>query len=376
MSKHARLSASSAHRWMNCTPSVKLEEQFDEETSVYAEEGTAAHELSEYKIKKFLGKRVRKPKSEYQNDEMDEYTNEYVNFVTEQIEKAKNITKDAVILVEQKVDFSEYVEGGFGTADLLIVYENNIQIIDFKYGQGVVVCAEDNPQMKLYALGALNLFDALYDIKKVTVSIVQPRLQSISTAEITIEDLLFWANGELKEKAEIAFAGEGEFMPGQYCRFCRAKALCRARADYLMDIAKHEFSKPELLTDEEISEVLQKADALSRWANEIYAYAQNEAITKGKHWLNFKLVEGRSNRKYSSEEEVADTAKKAGFEDIYKHSLIGISDMEKLMGKKKFKEILGALVYKPQGKITLVPQNDKREEVNITTAEADFKEED
>lgn len=375
MGEHALLSASSSHRWLKCTPSANLEKDFKEETSAFAEEGTAAHELCEYKVKKYIKQKIKKPKNELISQEMEDYTDVYLYYAKELINKAKEKCKDPVVLVEQKLDFSEFVPEGFGTGDLVIVQDNVLHIVDFKYGMGVLVSAERNPQMFLYALGALNIFDSLYDIKNVKMTIIQPRLNNISDYEISVEELLKWADTELKEKADMAFKGEGEFVPGDHCRFCRVKAICRARADYLMSIARMEFKKPELLTEEEIAEVLVKADELSKWANDIYAYAQNESITQGVKWHGFKLVEGRANRKYVSDEKVSKAAIEAGFTDIYKNTLIGISEMEKLMGKKKFKEVLGELVYKPKGKITLVPDSDKRQEVEISTAEADFKEE-
>ncbi len=374
MGQHAILSASASKRWMNCTPSALLEKQFADEESIYAAEGTAAHALAEHKLKRFLKKRSKRPVSDYDCDEMEECTDDYVSFAMEQIEKAKLSCSDPVVMIEQRLDFSRWVPEGFGTGDLVIVADDTLYIVDLKYGKGIAVSAEWNPQMLLYSLGALELFDSLYDIEKVNMTIHQPRLENVSTFEITVHDLMEWAEQELMPKAEMAAKGEGEFAVGDWCRFCKAKNTCRARAEEYLRLAQMEFKPPELLSEEEISEVLKVADELAKWSADVYAYAQDEAITHGRVWNGFKLVEGRSNRKYVNEEEVADAAKAAGYEDIYKKSLIGITEMEKLMGKKDFQKILGNLVYKPQGKITLVPESDKRPPIQTETAEADFKE--
>lgn len=374
MGQHAILSASASKRWMNCTPSALLEKQFADEESIYAAEGTAAHALAEHKLKRFLKKRSKRPVSDYDCDEMEECTDDYVSFAMEQIEKAKQSCCDPVVMIEQRLDFSRWVPEGFGTGDLVIVADDTLYIVDLKYGKGIAVSAEWNPQMLLYSLGALELFDSLYDIEKVNMTIHQPRLENVSTFEITVHDLMEWAEQELMPKAKMAAKGEGEFVVGDWCRFCKAKNTCRARAEEYLRLAQMEFKPPELLSEEEIAEVLKVADELAKWSADVYAYAQDEAITHGRVWNGFKLVEGRSNRKYVNEEEVADAAKAAGYEDIYKKSLIGITEMEKMMGKKDFQKILGSLVYKPQGKITLVPESDKRPPIQTETAEADFKE--
>jgi hypothetical protein len=248
-----------------------------------------------------------------------------------------------------------------------------MDICDLKYGKGIAVSAYENPQMKLYALGAVTLFDTLYDIRTVRMSICQPRLESISTYEISRDELIAWAEGELKTKAELAIKGEGTFLPGEHCRFCRARHTCRARADSFLELAKHDFKLPHLLSDEEISELLEKADQLATWASDVWAYATEMAISEGKQWTGYKLVEGRSNRKYTNDEQVAAVLTKAGYMDIYKKSLIGISEMEKQLGKKKFSELLNGLIDKPAGKPTLVPESDKRPVMILkNTAEADF----
>lgn len=375
MGRHALLSASSSKRWLNCTPSARLEEKFGrEDAGPYAEEGTAAHALAEHKVKKCLRKRSKRPVSDYQCDEMEECTDGYASYVMEQVELAKQDCKDPVVLIEQRLDYSAYVPEGFGTGDLLIVADKTLTVIDLKYGKGVAVDAEWNPQMMLYGLGALELFDAIYDIDTVRMTIYQPRLESVSTWEISVSGLMEWVETELKPKAQLAIHGEGEFHCGSWCRFCKAKNTCRARAEEYLRLAQMEFRPPALLSDEEIAEVLKVADELAKWSADVYAFATDEAITHGKKWTGFKLVEGRSSRKYTDEEEVAEAAKAAGYTDIYKKSLVGITEMEKLMGKKKFAEVLGKLVYKPQGKITLVTESDKRQEIQTATVEADFKE--
>ena len=371
--KHAKLSASSAHRWMNCNPSANLEREFADRTSEAAAEGSAAHALCEHKLRKALKMRSVRPVSKYDSDEMEMYTDSYVEFVLEQIEVAKQHCTDPFVLIEQRLDFSCYVPDGFGTGDCLIVADKLLHIIDFKYGLGVLVDAAENPQMMLYALGALQLFDALYDIDTISMSIFQPRRENVSTWTITVAELKEWAEKILRPKAELAFKGEGEFNPGPWCTFCKAAVKCRARAEEKLALAQYEFAKPPLLTDEEIEDILSRLDDLTKWANEIAAYAQDAAINHGKQWNGFKLVEGRSVRKYSDEAAVVAAATAAGYRDIYKKSLISITEMEKLMGKKTFTEVLGGLVIKPQGKPTLVPASDKRPAIH-TGANLDFTE--
>ena len=229
MAKHALLSASASHKWLHCPPSARLEEHVENSSSVFAEEGTAAHELSEYKLRNYLGIKTERPVSKFDSEELDEYTDIYVNFATELIDEVKTSCKDPVILIEQRLDYSCYVPEGFGTGDLLIVADENLDIVDLKYGRGVAVSAVDNPQMKLYAIGALNLFDSLYDIKKVKNDHCTAKTWSISTYEMLTEDLLSWAENELKPKADLAFKGKGEFLSGEHCRFCRVRHNCRAR---------------------------------------------------------------------------------------------------------------------------------------------------
>lgn len=372
---HSVLGASAADRWMNCTPSAQLTAGMEDETTTFAAEGTAAHALCEWKVRKALKMRAgRRPTSDYWTDEMEEFTDDYRDFIMDLVGQAKLTCKDPVTLIEQHLDFSCYVPDGFGTGDFLLVADKELNVVDFKYGRGVAVYADHNPQMMLYALGALNLFDCLYDIEQVTMTIFQPRLSSISTWTISAEELYKWAEEVLKPKAELAAKGEGEFISGSWCRFCKARNTCRARAESFLELAKMEFQPPVLLSDEEVAEVIEKADELSKWASDVMAYAQAEAIENGKHWNGYKLVEGRSTRRFTDEKKVEEAAEGAGYTDIYNKSLITLTAFEKLMGKDIFNEVLGSYVTKPAGKLTLVPVSDKRPEVTVNTVNDEFQE--
>lgn len=374
MADHAVLSASGSHRWLNCTPSARLELEFENTGSEAAREGTAAHALCEHKLKRALHMRSRRPVSDYDSDEMEECTDAYAEFVMEQYEAAKQVCDDPVVLIEQRLDFSCYVPDGFGTGDCLIISDDRLHIIDFKYGMGVLVEAEDNPQMKLYALGALAVYDALYDIREVSMTIFQPRRENVSTWTVSVEDLKAWAENELKPRAKMAYDGEGEYLPGEWCTFCRAAVRCRARAEEKLRLAQTEFRMPPLLTNAEIEEILAVLPDLTKWANEIAAYALDAALNHGKEWNGFKVVEGRSVRKYRDEAAVAEAAKEAGYKDIYRQSLIPLTEMQRLMGKDKFEEILGGLITKAPGRPTLVPMSDKRPAMNVSNAINEFNE--
>lgn len=372
---HSVLGASAADRWMNCTPSAQLTAGMQDEGSEFAKEGTAAHALCEWKVRKALKMRAgRRPTSDYWTDEMEETTDDYRDFIMDLVGQARQNCKDPVTLIEQHLDFSCYVPDGFGTGDFLLVADKELNVVDFKFGRGLAVYADHNPQMMLYALGALQLFDCLYDIENVTMTIYQPRLQSISTWTITAQELYNWAEEELRPKAELAAKGEGVFVSGSWCRFCKARNTCRARAESFLELAKMEFQPPALLSDEEIAEVMERADELSKWASDVMAYASAAAIEDGKHWFGYKLVEGRSTRKFLDEKSVETAAKAAGYTDIYNKSLITLTAFEKLMGKEVFKEVLGKYVTKPAGKLTLVPVSDKRPEVTVNTVNDEFQE--
>ena len=374
MGKHAVLSASSSHRWMNCTKSARLELKFDDTTSSAAAEGTAAHALAEHKLRKALKMRSKKPLSPFDCDEMDEFTDAYVDFVLERLELAKQTCSDPMVLIEQHLDFSNYVPDGFGTGDVVLIAEKNLHIIDFKYGMGIVVNAEHNSQMMLYGLSALETYDSLYDIAEVSMIIFQPRRENVSTWTLAASELKDWAKNELMPKAELAFKGEGEYFPGDWCTFCRAAVKCRARAEEKLKLAQSEFLLPPLLSDAEIEDVLGKLNDITQWANALLAYATDAAVNHSKHWSGYKVVAGRSIRKFKDEVAVAEIAKANGYKDIHKQILITLTEFEKLMGKAKFNEILGNLVVKPPGKPTLVPISDKRPAINGTNVMNDFNE--
>ena len=374
MTKHATLSASSSHRWLKCSPSALLEREFPETTSNAAEEGTAAHAMAEHKLNFHLHhKSVFRP-SIYDNEEMEGYTDDYVGFVMDQVEKAKELCADPLVLLEERLDFSKYVPDGFGTGDCVIIADDTLQIIDLKYGLGVLVDAEENPQMMLYALGALATYGNLYDIKEVSMTIFQPRRENVSTWTIQVEQLYQWAEKIVVPTAQLAIQGKGKFQSGSHCTFCKAKVQCRARAEANLKIAELEFQKPILLEDSEIEEVLSVITDLTKWASEVQAYALDMAVNRGKEWNGYKLVAGRSVRKYIDDEQVAKAAIDNGYEDIHKQSLIGLTEMTKLMGKKKFDEILGDFIIKPKGKPSLVPVSDKRTAIQVNNVKNEFNE--
>ncbi|MGN2368926.1 DUF2800 domain-containing protein [Clostridium cagae] len=381
MAKHALLSASSSHRWLNCPPSVKLEEGFENTTSVFAEEGTLAHELGEITLRLNLGEFTKRKYSsqltkimenELFTKDMPDYVDMYVDTCMEKVSEAKGTTPDAIAIVEQKLDFSDWVPDGFGTGDFVIIADGTMEICDLKYGKGVQVSAKNNSQMRLYALGAISQFEFLYDIQKVKMTIIQPRLDSISTDEMTVEELLKWADEVVKPTAELAIKGEGEFCTGDHCKFCRAKAVCRARADKNMELAQYEFQKPPTLDNNDIGFILNRVDELTSWAKDVKEYALNQAL-KGEEFDGFKVVEGKSNRKWANEKAVGDILIEQGFLEsiIYTKKLTGISNMESAIGKKEVNRLLGDYIIKPQGKPTLALATDKRAVFN--PAKADFE---
>ena len=374
---HAKLSASGAYRWMACTPSAELESQFEDRESSYAKEGTLAHSVAELKLRLANGEltkaqydKKRKKLGEIPTD-MDAYTDAYADIVIERLNEARHYCPDATLMIEQRLNFSKYVPDGFGTGDAVIVSDHSIEVIDLKYGKGVQVFAEENPQARLYATGAYLEFGMLYDAPTVRSTIVQPRLDHISVEELTTTELLKWAEEVVKPKALLAIKGEGEFHAGAHCKFCKAAQVCRARAEEALNLARHEFQAPPILTDEEVEEILPQLDNLIAWAGDIKEYAYRKALD-GTGWEGFKLVEGKSNRKYTDEAEVAKRLRAAGLSDdvIYDKKIISITTLEKTLGGSKFNDLLGDLVVKPRGNPTLVSAKDRRAE--ISSAELDF----
>ena len=372
MPKHALLSASSSKQWLNCPPSAKLCANKDDGASQYAKQGTDAHTLCEYKVLTALGISARDPTEnlDYYDAEMENCTEEYRNYVMEQYAEAQKLCNDPIVLVEQRLDFSRWVPEGFGTGDCLIVADSVLHIIDFKYGLGVLVESEGNPQMMCYALGALDIYDGIYDISSVRMTIFQPRRDNISTYTMDKNDLLEWADTILSPTAKLAYVGEGEFKAGNHCQFCKVKATCRKRAEYNLELAKYDFEMPANLEDTEIAAILPKVDELVSWVNDIKEYALQQALS-GTAYDGYKVVEGKSNRRYMNEQSVAAIVSDNGF-DPYEKKLLGITAMTSLLGKAKFNELLGSLIEKPQGKPTLVPNTDKRPALN--TAFDDFNE--
>ena len=371
--KHAVLSASSSERWLNCPPSARLCEAYEDKGSDYAAEGTDAHSLCEFRLKQALGIPADDPieNLSWYNEEMEDCAAGYAAYVSELLETAKQTCADPVVMIEQRVDFSRWVKEGFGTADCIVIADGVLNICDYKNGQGCLVLADRNPQMMLYALGALEIFDGIYDIDTVRMTIYQPRKSNISVYEMDKADLYEWANSELTQKAQLAYEGQGSFSCGEWCRFCKAKAECRERAEANLALARYEFQTPALLADEEIADILGKVDALTAWASDVKEYALQQAIS-GTAFPGWKLVEGRSNRKYTSEAAVAAAVEGAGF-NPYEKKLLGITAMQKLLGKSRFEELLAPYIEKPQGRPTLVRSSDKRPEWN--TAKNDFMEE-
>lgn len=380
---HALLSASGASRWINCPPSARLQEHIPDTRSEYADEGTAAHELAELKLRleltylnikerveleKIVGEFKSNP---YFGSEMENAIQEYVEVVGERFMEAKDRSSDAVLLLEERLDFSEWVPDGFGTGDVVIISDGVMEIADLKYGKGVPVSAVENPQMKLYALGAWSAFNYLYSIDEIRMTIIQPRLDSVSTYSLSVEDLLDWAENVVKPAADSAFCGEGEFKAGDHCRWCKVKATCRARAEENMKAISYEFRDPALLSMEEIGSLLYVADQLKAWVKDVedYAFEQAKNGVKIPQW---KLVEGRSSRSISDKHAVMTILENAEIDSekyLKPQELLGIGELEKRIGKKELSSLIGGLIVKPPGKPTLVPETDKRPELNSIESE-------
>jgi len=395
---HALLSASSSKQWLHCTPSARLQEQFPNESSVYAAEGTFAHEVCEYKVKKYMKERVKRPQSEdYYTEEIDQITDVYAEFVISVIEEMKRNGCEPLVMIEEKVDYSHIAPSGFGTADMLIIGKDEngkgvLHIADFKTGQGVFVDADHNSQMMLYALGGLAAYGYIYDIEIVRMSIIQPRLDNISTFECTRKELEDWGES-IKETAKLAYEGKGEQKPGDWCRFCRAKPVCKACKDEALSLCREEFldidggalseemdasskvdmsepvfKQPGLVPISELALLLPTLNRISAWIESVFAFISSEAINNGVPIPGYKVVEGRSKRVFTDTKGVVDTAVANGYTDLYKKQLITLTEFEKMMGKKKFAELLGKYVTKPPGKLSLVPESDPREAVELNNS--------
>ncbi len=400
---HALLSASSSKQWLHCPPSVRLQENFPNESSVYAEEGTFAHEVCEYKVRKYLKERVKRPQSEeYDTEEIEQITDVYAEFVISIIEQMKENGCEPLAFVEERVDYSHIAPSGFGTADMLIIGKDEngrglLHVCDFKTGKGVFVDADHNSQMMLYAIGALAAYGFLYDIEIVRMSIIQPRLDNISTFECSRQELEDWGES-IKPTALLAFEGKGEQHPGDWCRFCRAKPVCKACADEALALCREDFldldagafddtaeesdmtapyeadtqtavfKQPGLIPIAELAEILPTLNRISSWIEAVFAFVSSEAINHGVPIPGYKVVEGRSKRVFTDTKAVVDVAVQNGYTDLYKQTLITLTEFEKMMGKKKFNELLGEYVAKPPGKLALVPESDPREPVDLTAA--------
>lgn len=383
---HARLSASGSTRWLACSPSIKLEERYrDKESSVFAKEGTLAHEFADFDLRLFNGEITERrhkeatdklKKHELFSREMPTEVAKYTSYVIERFYEIRKITPEAKLTIEERLDFSHIVKKGFGTLDGLILADDLIEVIDLKYGKGVKVEAENNSQLMLYGLGALRANELLYDIKTVKLTIVQPRLNSISSWDISVEELEKWAEDTVRPKAELAYKGEGETVAGDHCRWCKAKPRCRAYTNLANAVARLEFAEPQTLSEEEVIEVYESLPRLIEWSKVVALYLKNKALS-GDKIKGYKLVEGTSRRKFLDEESVADTLKGLGFEEkeIYKTKLRGITDISNLMSKDDFDREVGPFVVRPKGVPTLVPESDKRPEYDITeAAKKDFEE--
>lgn len=405
---HALLSASSSKQWLNCPPSARLQENFPNESSVYAEEGTFAHSVCEYKVKKYLHERVQRPQSEeFYTEELEQSTDAYYEFVVGVIEGMKRNGCEPLVLVEERVDYSHIAPSGFGTADMLIIGHDAegrgiLHICDYKNGKGVFVDAHHNSQMMLYAIGALHAYGYIYPIEIVRMTIIQPRLDNISTYECSREELEAWGES-IKPTAKMAYEGKGEQKAGDWCRFCRAKPVCRAckeealslcreefldldagafaedpraspddmeesdtTAPYTPDMSAPTFKQPGLVSLDELTEILPTLNRISSWIESVFAFISSEAINHGVPIRGYKVVEGRSKRVFTDTKAVVETATQNGYTDLYKQQLISLTEFEKMMGKKKFAELLGEFVAKPPGKLALVPESDPRPPVDLS----------
>ncbi len=380
MSKHAILSPSAASRWMTCTPSARLEQEFPNTSSSYADEGTLAHAVGECILRSLAGFITSAEaetimavhmNNQYYNKELHDYAEGYAYFVWNQMKPGKT-----ELFIETRLDMTEWIEDGFGTADALIIGDGVLIFNDYKHGKGVPVFAPDNKQLMIYSLGAYTMFKEIFEIDRIQMNIYQPRIDNVSPWEITVADLLQWAENELKPQAALAYAGEGKFSPGKNCLFCKAKSRCKALHDYNMELAKLEFRNPDILTDEEISLVLKRADTFTKWIDSVSTYALVTAISGEKTWPGYKIVQGRSIRQYSNLQVVATALAEKGYTDIFSEpKLLGIGEMEKRLTKPVFAQLVEPLLIKPPGKPTLAVDTDKRPVYSVVESEFSIIEE-
>lgn len=379
---HALLSASGASRWINCTPSPRLEEGFPNASSSFAEEGTLAHEFAEINLRYYAGIMSKREwidqvepltKSPFYSLEMEDFVQVHVDYVLEQFAEAKRKTADAILLIEQRVDITHLIEEGFGTCDVIIIADGVLEVIDLKYGLGVRVSAEDNSQLKLYGSGALEAYDLMYDIHTVKLTITQPRMDSISSWEISSDDLRQWGEEVVKPKAQIAYAGGGEQVTGEWCKFCKAAPRCKAQADKALELAKLDFAEPMLLTDAQLIDVYAQSPQVTKWLSLVESHVYQLAID-GKKWEGYKLVDGQNRRGWADEEKATAILYENNFshEAVLTTKLKGIVDIEKLVGKKVFPTLLGDVVAFKKTSPSLVPESDKRPALGLDQAKVDF----
>jgi len=377
--KHAILSPSSSHRWLNCTPSARLEENVEDRGSDFAEQGSCAHALCECKLLRLLDddttectKEFEALKEKWYDNEMESCTDDYVTVVWNKYQEALKADPRAKLLVEQTLNFESWIPDSFGTADAEVVTEHTLEVVDFKYGKGVEVSAVRNPQMMIYALGALGDYDLDYDIEEVRMTIVQPRLHNVSEWSISVAELKEWADTTLRKQAKLAYEGKGEQKVGDWCRFCKIKARCATLANEALATYTQHNDK-SMISDADMPDVLALIPAIKMWCSAVEDYATAQALC-GHKWKGFKLVEGRSVRKVVDPETLAETLINNGYNDVYKPAeLLPLGELERLVGKKKFAELSDGCIDKPMGKPTLVPDTDKRPELNIDAAAEDFK---
>lgn len=380
MSKqHALLSPSASHRWLHCTPSARLEENIPDEGSEYAKEGTCAHALCEIKLKELLGMEADRSEFEslketYYDEAMEGHATDYAQRVYEAYEEAKLKDPNTIILIEKQLDFGAWLPEAFGTCDAMIISSNIIEVIDFKYGMGVEVSAEENPQMMMYALGAILEYELEFDFDMVRMSIIQPRVSNYSSWELEVSKLKDWSEHELKPKAKQAVAGEGEITPGTWCRFCKLNGSCKAQVEQALSVYP-KFEDKALITDEQMPNILAMIPAIKSWCSAVESYALAQALN-GKKYEGFKVVEGRSVRKIVNEELLIERLIDSGEApaDIFKPAtLVSLTELEKLVGKKAFAKLAEGCIERPAGKPTLVPESDKRQEIQTSSAIEDFK---